>query len=239
MRIELHFTPDTLKPELLENRLAVIIDVLRASTTICAALKSGCRAIIPCDDVEKARNIYISIGPEASLLCGERAGEKLPGFDLGNSPAEYVSDIVEGMTLVFASTNGSRTLVKAARAERVVVAGFVNLTLVERAVYSSSKDVVIACSGKLGHFAYEDALCGGALIERLAKSGDFVVANDAARAALQLYKSETRPLLDAISESDHARYLSEIGFAQDLKTATEVDSISVLPEMSEGRISLK
>ena len=238
MHIDLQFTPDAVRPEHLEQRIAVVVDVLRASTTICTALENGCRAIIPCDDIEKARSIHSSIGKDGALLCGERAGEKLPGFDLGNSPAEYTSDVVEDMTLIFASTNGSRALVRAAKAARVLVCGFVNLATVEKAVIGAGKDVVVVCSGKLGNFAYEDTLCGGALIERLDRSLGNVVGNDAARAALQLYKTETRSIVDAVSESDHARYLSEIGFAADLRTASEIDSVPVLPELVDGRVVL-
>ncbi len=239
MQIELHFTPDSVKPEQLEHRLAIVVDVLRASTTICTAMQNGCKAIIPCDDIEKAHNIHASIGREASLLCGERAGEKLPGFDLGNSPAEYSAEMVKGMTLIFASTNGSRALVKVSRAARVIVCGFVNLSEVERTCVSSKRDILICCSGKLGNFALEDALCGGALIDRLAKLEGTLVGNDAAQAALQLYKSETRPLVDAVAAADHARYLSELGFAADITSATRIDAIPVLPELVEGRIVLK
>ncbi len=240
MRIDLHFTPDTIKQEHLENRVAVVIDVLRASTTICTALKNGCKAIIPCDDLEKARNIHASIGPEAALLCGERLGQKLPGFDLGNSPDEYAPDVVKGMTLIFASTNGSRTLVKTARAALTLVCGFSNLSAMAQFLADEQRDILIACSGKLGVFALEDTLCGGALIERLVKSeGSRVTihdSNDAARAALQLYNAESRPLLDAISEADHARYLSSLGFAADLKTAASIDAIPIIPQLVEGRI---
>lgn len=238
MRVDLHFTPDSIKPDDMSNRLAVVVDVLRASTTICTALRSGCKAIIPCDEVERARNIHASLGPEGVLLCGERGGEKLPGFDLGNSPAEYTTDVVGGMTLIFASTNGSRTLVKVSKASRVLVAGFVNLSTIEQVIRNTGKDLLIVCSGKLGNFAYEDAFCGGALIDRLLKYSEVTVGNDAARAALKLYKSESRPLLEAVSEADHAVYLSSLGFAEDLRTASEIDSIPVLPELSDGRIVL-
>src|SRR5262249_25946216 len=125
-----HLLPSLAVPGRLNGGIAVVIDVLRASTTIIHALAAGCTCVRPCAEVEEARELAGEMRVGRALLGGERDGLRLPGFDLGNSPSEYTAKLCRGNTLVLTTTNGTRALLRAAEADRVLVAGFVNYSAV-------------------------------------------------------------------------------------------------------------
>jgi len=147
---------------------AVVVDVLRATSVLTVARAHGAGRIVAAASPEEARARHARL--PGALLCGERDGRKLPGFDLGNSPFEYGAAAVAGRTLVFASTNGSLALRAAARARRTVLGAFVNAGAV-LAVAGEDDRIVVVCAGKLGGFALEDAACAGWLAERLVRRG--------------------------------------------------------------------
>src|SRR5206468_2766584 len=125
-----HLTPDLAAPERLAGGVAVVVDVLRATTTIVHALAAGCGSVRPCAEIDEARALADSLPAGKVLLGGERDGKPLPGFDLSNSPRECTPAVCRGRTLVLTTTNGSRALLRAAAAERVLVAAFVNFSAV-------------------------------------------------------------------------------------------------------------
>src|SRR5262249_37810461 len=128
--VQVHLLPQLAPAGRLRGGLAVVIDVLRASTTIIHALAAGCTAVRPCTEVDEARALAGEMRAGRVLLGGERGGEPLAGFDLGNSPRTYTRKLCQGTTLVLTTTNGTRALLRAAEAERVLVAGFVNYSAV-------------------------------------------------------------------------------------------------------------
>jgi 2-phosphosulfolactate phosphatase len=202
---------------------AVVIDVLRATTTLTVALGNGARGLREAVTPEEAREIRAS-EPEA-LLCGEREGLKIEGFDLGNSPAEYEPAVVRDRTLIFASTNGSLALRAARSARRRVLAAFVNLAAVVERLAGDPR-VAIVCAGKLGGFAIEDAACAGLLCRRLEARGARL-EGAAARLAAALAPggaADTRALVEGAS---HARYLRAMSpaFARDVARCAELDTI--------------
>jgi 2-phosphosulfolactate phosphatase len=215
----------------------VVVDILRASTTICTALQNGAKDVIPFGDVEGAR--AAKAADPSALLCGERGGKKLEGFDLGNSPAEYTSDVVGGKSLLFSSTNGSVALAAAPSDAEVLVGGFVNATVVAQRIAELKRATVITCSGKMGQFALEDAAGAGVIIAKLWECvPDLELVNDGALAAQTLYDRYKSDPAMALWQSRHGTYLIEIGFGSDLSLCAAVDSVPVVPVMEDGRITL-
>lgn len=201
---------------------AVVVDVLRASSVLTVARAHGAGAIVAAGTPEEA--VALRGRLPGALLCGERDGRKLPGFDLGNSPFEYDAATVAGRTLVFASTNGSRALRAAARARRVVLGAFVNASAVLEAV-AADDEITVVCAGKLGGFALEDAACAGWLAARLAARGARVAGAAAfARALSPRDAAEVRALVQGC---EHGRYLRSLGpdYARDVEFCAGLDTV--------------
>src|SRR5438105_4631211 len=148
--VRVHLLPDLVPPGSLPGGVAVVVDVLRATTTMIYALAAGCVCVRPCAEVEEARGLADQMRAGRVLLGGERGGVPLPGFDLGNSPREFKPKLCRGSTLVLTTTNGTRALLKAAEADRVLVAGFVNYSAVCEQVRQDSRPIHIVCAGTEG-----------------------------------------------------------------------------------------
>jgi 2-phosphosulfolactate phosphatase len=235
MRIDLYFTSNEVKEEELKDRTVLVIDVLRASTTIAYALYNGCKDIIPSGSVDKAIELSKKIGRDSALLCGEREGKKIEGFDLGNSPFEYEPEKVKDKTLIFATTNGSRAIVRGSAANSLVVGSFINFQSVFNYVSSNSNDLSVICSGKLEKFSIEDAVCGGLFVNAFLQKGSYEL-NDAAIASLKLYQAHKDNILEMLRSSSHGRYLIELGFEKDLDLCSELSSLEVIPLLNQGRL---
>ena len=242
MRIELFFTPNEVKEEELKNRTVLVIDVLRASTTIAYALHNGCKGIIPVNSIDGAIELSKKIGRDSAFLCGEREGVKIEGFDLGNSPFEYEAEKIKDKTLIFATTNGSKAIVKGSNANFLTVGSFVNFQSTFKYLSSSPNDLTIICSGKLDQFAIEDAVCGGLYVSSFlsefgsaGKEGEYEL-NDAAFVALKLYEVYKNDLLEMLKKSSHGRYLIELGFEKDLYLCAELNSLKVIPILDQGKL---
>jgi len=237
MRFDLFLVPGPVKENRLADRAVVIIDVLRASTTMCQALQAGARAILPFAESGEAAEMRIKIGLESTLLCGERNGLKIENFDLGNSPSEFTPERVRDKIIIMTTSNGTRAYAGIDRSSLIITGALVNMSRVTRAVADSGRDVAIMCAGRLGQFSIEDTLCGGLLIHRLlTETGRRADLNDAASLALLLYRSNSRALKETIAQGEHGRYLRELGFADDVALAAGVDTIPVLPVLKDKRI---
>jgi 2-phosphosulfolactate phosphatase len=234
--LEVCFVPGSLVEAQLKEKTAVVIDVLRASTSICTAIQNGCRQIVPVPTPEKAFQLKEELGDDEILLCGERAGLMIEGFDLGNSPAEYQKQVVADKTLIFASTNGSGAIVKCRSAAETLVGGFVNATALVEYVNTSDRDLLILCSGREGRFALEDTLAAGFMGSLLLERGDWELANDAAKAARLLYNSYAPRLEETVRDCDHGRYLISLGFGDDIASATALDGNGVVPVLRDGKL---
>lgn len=164
-----------------------------------------------------------------------KEGKKIEGFDLGNSPFEYEPETIKDKTLIFATTNGSRAIVQGSAGHSLAVASFVNFQTTLDYLSSNPHDLSIICSGKLGQFSIEDAVCGGLYIDALVKSR-VCQLNDAAYAALKLFEAHQGDLLGMLKNSSHGQYLIELGFEKDLHLCSEVNSLNVLPVLTDGRL---
>jgi 2-phosphosulfolactate phosphatase len=205
---------------------AAAIDVLRATTTLAWARTHGAARIEPFADPAAA--LAFRDGHPGTLACGERDGRIVPGFDLGNSPGEYTRERVSGRTLAFASTNGSRALLAAARCHGRWLASFASLSAVVEALAAESQasDVWLVCAGKLGGFALEDAACAGTIAARLGARGA-TLANDGARLAATLACTSASEVRALVTGSDHGRWLASLGeaFAADVAACATLDAL--------------
>jgi 2-phosphosulfolactate phosphatase len=213
---------------------AVVLDVVRASTTIVTALAGGARAVVPLGTPDEARALGRQEEPGRVLIGGERGGAPPPGFDCGNSPAEYTADRVRGRTVAFTTTNGTRALLALAGARRVAVAGFVNATAVARWAAAEPGDVLLVCSGERGRFCLEDAVCAGLLVSRLASPGR--VLTDAARAAWAIWDRYRDDLDAMLADAAWAQALVVQGRGPDLPLCVAVDVYEVVPVLRDGAL---
>ena len=240
MKIDVYFSPVQVDEIQLRDKNVVVIDILRSSTTITTALKNGAREIIPVSNVESAVKVSGNLFGDVVLRGGERNGKIIPGFNLGNSPAEYTEEAVKGKSIIFCTTNGSGAMVRAKYAKNMAVGGFVNISLVVDFMKQINDNFSVICAGKQHLFSIEDAVCAGMIVKLLQDHDpENVELNDAASAALTLFKNYGKNLHKMARSSDHGKYLVEIGFADDVKICVEVDSIPVLPLLIGNMIKLK
>lgn len=231
------YFPET--ENLFDDSIVLMIDVLRASTTIAAALYNGAKEVIPCDTLDKAVKVYSSLSKEVRFLGGERNGVKPSGFDVGNSPLEYNSANVQGKSVILSTSNGTKTFLKAKLARKRLIAGFVNFNTVRDYLFNEINEslknnqdlkVFILCSGTNGRLSYEDILCAGAYIQELTTHFKFDRLSDSAEISKTLFSLHRKDLKDTIVEKDHAKKLIELGFVGDIEVALTFNYYPILPE---------
>lgn len=221
MRVHIAFTP----AEAVSSPLAVAIDVLRATSTITQALASGYRSVLCCTEIEEAREL--ANGQSSAVLGGERRCVRIPGFDFGNSPSEYVGEPA-AETVVLSTTNGTKLLVAAAeRSERVLVASMLNLAAVVDAVRSDGSDeVAILCAGVRGELCLDDAYVAGRIAEQLDGAD-----TDSAVAAIRLARS-FGSAFEGLAASQSARNLLAAGLPEDIEWCARESVVDVVPRLA-------
>jgi len=239
MKINLHLTPHEAVDEQLKDSLVVVVDVLRASTSICAALGAGAKEVVPADSSATAIQLASLLSRDSILMCGEREGLLIEGFDLGNSPFQYKPSVVKGKTLIFSSTNGTPAIMKTSHAKKTFICGFVNLDVVVGKLSESKCKINIICAGKLGQFAIEDAVCAGLVLRDLQRKADQDPGmNDGAVAALILADRYKDSIPEIVASSHHGRYLASIGMEADLPFCADLNRLPLLPVFNDGRITI-
>jgi 2-phosphosulfolactate phosphatase len=237
MRIHVRFTLGEIDPAVLSESTAIVVDVVRATTSIVEALANGAGSVYAMESTEDAVRLAQSLGREDTVLCGERKGVKVEGFDLGNSPAEFTSEAVEGKKLVMSTTNGTRALGAVSEAKRVVVAAFTNLGAVARAV-AADESVVIVCAGRAGLFAIDDALCAGHLIRRIGEAAESEPELDDASRASAVLADSLQPSRDFFDATAAGQAISAIDLADDLDICGDADRHDIVPFMNDQVITL-
>lgn len=237
--INLYLSLAEINSEDVRDRIAVVIDVLRASTSIITALHHGARSIIPVAKVETARNLAAKLRDSSVLLCGERNEMIIDGFDLSNSPIEYTNDRVRDKTIVFTSTNGAQLFDFARHAAQVFVGAFVNASVLYEHIAQSEADVALLCAGKNGRIGLEDVVCGGMIVDHLIeRSANPVELNDGAIAARILYQHYAENITEMLCQASHGKRLIEIGQEPDLKICGSIDAVGVIPVLSDNELIL-
>lgn len=231
--LDVYLLPALVEPFELTGKVAVVIDVLRATTTIVHALAAGAKEVAPCLEIDEARQLKVQLGDDV-LLGGEREGLPISGFDFGNSPAEYTASRVRGKTVVFTTTNGTRAMKRCAHAGRVLIGSFVNFSALCREL-ASEPEVALVCAGTDGHVTREDTLLAGAIVEDLARDGmaelndQALLAADAWQTAVRLMTD--RPLGMMLRDSRGGRNLIETGQENDIDLAAQLDKFDLVPEL--------
>ena len=235
--LRVHLLPQLIAGDFLIGKRAVVIDVLRATTVIVQTLGAGARVVVPCLSIDEARMRAAQLPTGEVVLGGERHGLAIEGFDLGNSPAEYMPQRVGGKTVVITTTNGTRALLHCRQGIETVIAGFVNLSAV-RAVLAEWPEVDVLCAGTDGEITREDVLVAGAIVEELAPRGPWQL-NDAAAIArdawLQVATGGSAAgdrrsrLIEALRGSQGGRNLIAIGLTADIDFAAEIDRLPIVP----------
>jgi 2-phosphosulfolactate phosphatase len=228
--VQVHLLPHLAPAGRLEGGVAVVIDVLRAGTTIIHALTAGCTDVRPCLEVEEARALAGQMRVGRTVLGGERGGVALPGFDVGNSPREYSAKICRGNTVVLTTTNGTRALLRAVEAARVLVAGFVNFSAVCEQLRADGRPIHILCAGTDGEVTLEDTLLAGALVEFLCDNMQAGL-NDSARLAWDCFENHGRMPLGSLEISQGGVNLKRLGYDEDIRAAAQVDQFALVPEL--------
>jgi 2-phosphosulfolactate phosphatase len=215
VRVHVAFTP----AEAAAAPTGIVVDVLRATSTITQALAAGYRRVLSCGEIEEATTFREA---EGGILAGERECVRIPGFDLGNSPQEFLEPL--GDTVILTTTNGTRALVAAAgRCERVLAGSLLNLEAVAAAATAGGGDVAVVCAGVQGEFAMDDAYCAGRIVEVL--GGE---QTDAAKAAVRLRRS-FRSREEGLRASQSARNLLAAGLEADIAWCARESVLDVVP----------
>ncbi len=242
MRLDVAFSPLGLGPGDFAGRTVFVVDVLRATTTICAALHGGARAVIVAEDMSDATRLAQVLDKRDVLLTGERGGERIAGFDLGNSPAEMTAEKVKGKTLVMTTTNGTGALLGTTGAKEVFVAAGVNLAVAgarARMALEEGGEVLVLCAGRNEGFGLDDAyLAGRVVVEALGGSRRRRGLNDAALVAVDLVRRYGDRMERVFTLSSAGRALAAIGKRADLHDAALVDGHPVLPVFRDQRVTL-
>jgi len=231
--IDVAITAGAVQATQTQGNIAVVIDVLRASSVICTALHNGAKTIIPVKTLEEA----FLLRSETCLLAGERHGFKPEGFDLGNSPLEYKHDIIAGKDIILTTTNGTRAIKNSRDATEIIIASFLNLDAVCSYLLSQPLDVCIVCAGTENRFSLDDALCAGNIISILCTKSASVNLTDSAFAHKTLYESMSSNLQQALQNGcAHYTYLKQNGFASDVDFCLQKNVFNVLPKLSNNSI---
>lgn len=222
------------------GRLVAVIDVLRASSSIAAALANGARAVVPLDSSGDAVERAKAFERSDVRLAGERKMLPIPGFDFGNSPAEFTREAVEGKTVIMTTTNGTAAIMSAQGARDVVIASYVNYTpvlAVLRAALRGGTDITLVCAGRERQFALEDAGCAGRYVYNVSRRVSGVELSDAAQACVLIDRKYGDRVLELFDASEHGRALRNAGFGGDLTACAAVDSYPVLPLYQDRQIT--
>jgi 2-phosphosulfolactate phosphatase len=230
--VEVCFTPGEYAYYKDEFEIVVVIDVLRATSAICAAFDNGIKSIIPVPTVEEAQE-YKSNG---WLAGAERKGQIVEGFDFGNSPFSYMKEEFRDQEVVLTTTNGTKSLDVAKDAEIVVVGSFLNLDALSKWLSEQDKNVLCLCSGWQDKFNLEDTICAGAISDYLITTGNFTSDEDSSIAAKYLYLSAKDNYFGYLKSSSHRRRLKNLNLNEDIKYCLTPNQTDVIPILRNGKL---
>lgn len=233
MKIDLLISGKYIEEDKIRGKNCLIIDALRATSTIVTALNNGAKEIIPVLTLEEAIEMKKSLG--GGLLGGERKGLKIEGFDFGNSPFEYKEENVKGKTIIFTTTNGTKAIRGAKKAEEIIIASVLNGESVAEEVIKLDKDIVIINAGTYDEFSIDDFITGGYIIDIIMKTKE-VELSDIAKTALFTYQNSKD--FSFVQNAKHYKRVLEIGGEKDLLYCFTKDEINIVPKYKDGIIKI-
>jgi 2-phosphosulfolactate phosphatase len=239
MKLDVLLTPAELVPSEIAGRTVVVLDVLRASTSIVEALAAGARTLYPVATIEEAIGLAKTLGRDEVLLAGERKALPIEGFDLGNSPGEFTAEAVGGKTVVMSTTNGTIAITAAAGGGRVIVGAWLNFQAVVDELVRSKTEPVLLCAGRDRAFGLEDAVCAGQIAAAVMKALPDTEweMNDGAVAALALAEEFADPA-KLFPLTAAGRAITEAGLGDDLAFCAQTDLRDALPVLDGRQIVL-
>lgn len=238
MKLSVLSTPNLITENTVRDTLSVVIDVLRATSSMAQAVHCGCVGILPAFDKERA--LTLKTTHREAILAGEIGGIKIPGFDLGNSPSEFSTEAVSGKEIIMATSNGTKAILKAQENEAkiIVMASFLNLS----EIVSSALDIFlneipaisVICAGSHGEFASEDFACAGAFCSALKAQWEIrrkkdLYLSESAKDSIRFFETFEGNILKALEESQNGQHLKSIGYCNDLKICAQKDTRPVVP----------
>lgn len=229
-RIDVCLSPALIDLYPLHDRTVVVIDILRATSCMTTALAHGVAGIIPVAELEACRDLR----GDGYCTAGERNGEKVDGFDLGNSPFEYMNPDLKGKRIAFTTTNGTLAISKSLNAAEIVVGSFLNLYAVVGYLKSGTRDILAVCAGWKGKVNLEDTLFAGALVDELAGAAE--PECDAPLMAMHLYRQAKNDLSGFLRNSSHVKRLRRLNIEKDIEFCLEVGRYDVVPVVRDGMI---
>lgn len=236
MQITVTVTPKYLKPGELADKTAVVIDVLRASSTIVTAVQNDCDRIIPVISPNEAAKIKKASEGDI-LLGGEIDSKEIQGFDLGNSPLEYTRENIEDKIIIFSTANGSVAIKRCEDAAEVIIGSILNAKAVADEVLEIGRDTYLVCAGTNGKFSTDDIIATGCILDRIISKDASVEMDDLGRVALKMYRKAKDNLMASFEGCMHFEYLMSIGFKEDVEFCVQEDLYSVVPVYKEGVIT--
>ena len=228
--LELVFSPKLLPFYDVHGKAVVIIDIFRATTAICAALSNDVREIIPVSTVEEA----LSYKNQGYVLASERQGEKIDGFDLGNSPEGFLDPSLKGKTIILSTTNGTNAILSAKEADIILIGSFLNLSSLSKSLIHFNKDIIILCAGWQNKFNLEDSVFAGALIDQLKNDFNYQ-QDDSSLCAELMYNHCKNDLNKFLRKSSHYNRLKHLNLEADLSYSLRIDETTIVPYF-DGRL---
>ncbi len=228
--VQVFLSPVLYNPQQGENAIVVVIDILRATTCMCVAFDHGVECIVPVETVEEC----LAFREKGYLVAAERNGEKIPGFDMGNSPFSFMDTAIQGKKIAMTTTNGTQAIHVARHASEIVIGAFVNMSVVRDYLIEQNKPVVLLCAGWKNGVNLEDTIFAGALVEELAPY--FEPKDDAATMARTLYLAADRNKRNYLQCSSHFDRLLKMNLQEDVKYCLHRDRHPVLPTYVNGEL---
>lgn len=234
MKVNVYATHNSVREIDIKDQIAVVVDVLRATSTIVTSLNSGCKEVIPVVEIEEAMEISRNYERETYLLAGERNALKIEGFDLSNSPSEYVREVVEDKSIIFTTTNGTKAIRRAEGAREVILGALINAKAVSDYILSRRDDVAFICAGTEGRFSLDDILAVGAIIHRMDNGENLLEFDDLATVCKYMYEQYSGNLDSIVRKSRHYNVLKATEHYRDIEYCLKEDIISIVPEYRDG-----
>jgi len=237
--IRVSFATEISRPQELEGEMAVVIDVLRASSTICTSLAAGAKEVIPIRSVAEAKRAKARLG-QAAFVAGERGGLKIRGFDAGNSPAEFTQEKVSGRTVLLTTTNGTSALLKAHRAVKTYVGCLLNERAVGLALLKGKEPVRLIAAGFEGLWSADDFYCAGSIVSTLLELGGRrrFSLDDSAAIAREFFEGLVGKAAQVLSTSRSAQPLFGIGCEGDIDYCAQMDVLRLVPEVKSNPLRI-
>lgn len=215
-----------------EDANVVIVDVLRATSAICAAFENGIEEIVPVRDVYQA----LEYQSQGWLAAAERNGNVVPGFDFGNSPYAFMQEDLKGKGIVLTTTNGTKAIdIAKNSAKDIFIGSFVNLTALAEELADRNENVVVLCAGWKDRYCMEDSIFGGALVDLLIEKG-FTTDCDSAKSVRRMWKAAGGDLMTYLSDCSHRLRLGSKNLDQDIEFCLTADQSNIVPILKEGKI---